>query len=188
LLRIAGRPYRPSFGSPLLTHREELFDLGLDYRGLSVLDAGCNLGIIGYEIAKRRPASYHGIDGYVKAVETARAIFSMVDVPSRIDRVNLSDHGSLTRILRPAYDAVLLIHVLSYVIRQYGESTAEQTLSILADRSRQWFVLGTSPRHRDWLFDRIAAAGFALHKSILSSSEQYPATYALFQRREADAL
>jgi len=41
---------------------EDLDAYGIDYAGETVLDAGCNVGILAYEISKRGPAFIHALD------------------------------------------------------------------------------------------------------------------------------
>ena len=41
---------------------EDLDACAIDYAGKTVLDAGCNVGILAYEISKRGPAFVHALD------------------------------------------------------------------------------------------------------------------------------
>ena len=41
---------------------QRIFGCGVSYSGKRVLDAGCNVGILAYEIGKKRPALINGID------------------------------------------------------------------------------------------------------------------------------
>ena len=38
----------------------DLFKCGVEFRGRTVLDAGCNMGLLAYEIAKHEPKFIHG--------------------------------------------------------------------------------------------------------------------------------
>ena len=88
-----------------------IFDVDLDYAGKSILDVGCNIGIIGYEISKSRPKLIHGIDSYRPAIDTARRIFMGVDTESAFHAVDLANDRALHRVLEPQYDIVLLLAV-----------------------------------------------------------------------------
>jgi len=73
------REYRRKFGGRDWQSRfQTLASFGIDYRDKVILDAGCNLGILGYEISKQKPAFYHGIDVDRAALNVARGIFSGV--------------------------------------------------------------------------------------------------------------
>ncbi|TKB75006.1 MAG: hypothetical protein E5W81_16190, partial [Mesorhizobium sp.] len=52
-----------------------LFSAEVDYAGKSILDVGCNMGVVAYEISKLGPTSIHGIDILKPHIETARMIF-----------------------------------------------------------------------------------------------------------------
>ena len=58
-----GRP-NTSFTGDWAHRFQGLFDCGVVFSGKSILDAGCNVGIIAYEVAKLGPASIHGIDRF----------------------------------------------------------------------------------------------------------------------------
>src|SRR5690349_7415740 len=109
-----------------------LFSCGVSYAGKRVLDAGCNVGVIAYEIGKHRPALYHGIDVSASGVAVARAIFLGYEFPSRFDAVNMAETQMLERSLAPAYDVVLFLAVWMHIRKAYGAEIADRVTSILA--------------------------------------------------------
>jgi 2-polyprenyl-3-methyl-5-hydroxy-6-metoxy-1,4-benzoquinol methylase len=53
----------------------DLFNCGFDFAGKTILDAGCGVGVIAYEISKRGPTFIHGVGAFPPAIAVARAIF-----------------------------------------------------------------------------------------------------------------
>src|SRR4029079_18818030 len=72
---------------------EDLDAYGIDYAVKTVLDAGCNVGILAYEISKRGPAFIHALDGSPQMLAAAKLIFRSVDTPHRLDLVDLANDG-----------------------------------------------------------------------------------------------
>ncbi len=69
-------------------------DLVLRARGSSVLDIGCNRGLVAFEFANNGAALVHGCDNYPDGIETARGLFcDLRNVASRFEIVDLT-HGS----------------------------------------------------------------------------------------------
>ena len=62
-------------GRPWRQRLEDLVACEIDYAGKTVLDAGCNVGILAYEIAKLGPSFIHAIDGSRPVLNAARLIF-----------------------------------------------------------------------------------------------------------------
>ena len=181
--RLWGRDYRRRFGTGDWTERyRPLLELAIDYRGKTVLDAGCNLGIVGYEISKLGPASYHGVDSYQPALEVARAIFSGVSVVHRFDRVDLRRHDRLARVLSPTYDIVLFLSVYQHIANRNGHECAQKTLSLLAGHCAGLFVATCIERDETEVVAVLKTAGLDM-KSANSASVPRKAHYLLFARR-----
>jgi 2-polyprenyl-3-methyl-5-hydroxy-6-metoxy-1,4-benzoquinol methylase len=89
-----------------------------------VVDAGCNVGILAYEISKRGAAFIHALDGSPQMLAAAKLIFRSVDTPHRLDLVNLANDRCLRGVLRPAYDIVQLLAVYQHVERARGDALA----------------------------------------------------------------
>jgi len=178
------RRYRRRFsGGDWATRTRPLFELGVDYRGKTILDAGCNIGIVGYELSKQQPSFYHGIDVYRPALKVAEAIFSGVDIGFRFDQIDLSDAKALSRKLQPSYDIVLLLHVFKYLIDQSGEAAARRSLATLANRCADRFIVNGFPVTAEAVADVMTDAGLFLEH------ERAPAApgksmWRVFKRRE----
>jgi ribosomal protein L11 methylase PrmA len=155
------REYRRKFGGgDWQTRNRGLFELNVDYRGKSILDAGCNLGIVGYEISKQGPSFYHGLDIYPPALSVARAIFSGVPVEHRFDRVDLGNEKQIAAVLKPAYDIVIFLAVFGHIANKYGETAAASTLRALAARCRQSFVATGTGRWEKAVVEALQDSGF----------------------------
>ena len=100
-----GRPWRQRLA--------DLLACEVDYAGKTVLDAGCNVGILAYEITKLGPSFIHAIDGSRPVLNAARLILRSVETPHRLDLVNLADDERLRTVLGPSYDIVQLLAVYS---------------------------------------------------------------------------
>lgn len=70
-----------------------MLDLVVRARGASVLDIGCNRGMVGFEMACNGATRVFGCDNYVKGIATAREVFAdLRTVESRFEFVQL-DQG-----------------------------------------------------------------------------------------------
>jgi 2-polyprenyl-3-methyl-5-hydroxy-6-metoxy-1,4-benzoquinol methylase len=123
------------FAGTWATRLENLFEAGVGFGAKSVLDAGCNMGIVGYEICKQGPAFYQGVDILAGHVDVARAVFLGVPVESRFDAGDLTDMGVRQALLRPAYDVVLYLAVHHHIRRVAGDAAARAVASDLFARS-----------------------------------------------------
>jgi 2-polyprenyl-3-methyl-5-hydroxy-6-metoxy-1,4-benzoquinol methylase len=126
----------PKFTGPWHERIAGLFDCGIDFSGKSILDVGCNMGIVSYEISKRAPSSIHGLDNYQGALRVAEAIFSAVPVESRFDLIDLRNERKLQRILLPSYDIVLLMEVY-HQVKKKSPQAAARAVEIVVPRSAQ---------------------------------------------------
>lgn len=91
-----------------------LTDCGVDFAGKTVLDLGCNMGVIAYEIAKMSPAFIHGLDRSEAHVSVARSIFAASAVESKFDVADVGD-ASFLSLLRSSYDVVLMLAVYHHL-------------------------------------------------------------------------
>lgn len=121
-----------------------VFECEVDYSGKTILDAGCNVGIIDYEIAKRLPAFIHGIDEYRGGILAARHIFQGVDVPSRFDVADLTNDRELRRLLRPSYDIVMMMSVWQHIHKVSGPAVSDRVIATLTEHCAGTFVAKTT--------------------------------------------
>jgi 2-polyprenyl-3-methyl-5-hydroxy-6-metoxy-1,4-benzoquinol methylase len=108
-------------GRPWRQRLEDLIACEVDYAGKTVLDAGCNVGILAYEITKLGPSFIHAIDGSRPVLNAVRLILRSVETPHRLDLVNLADDERLRAVLEPGYDIVQLLAVYQHVERARGD-------------------------------------------------------------------
>jgi 2-polyprenyl-3-methyl-5-hydroxy-6-metoxy-1,4-benzoquinol methylase len=139
-----------------------IFDCDVDYSGKSILDAGCNIGIVAYEISKRSPSLIHGIDNYRAGIGAARHIFHGVDVPSRFDVVDLTNDRRLRSLLNPFYDVVMLMSVWQHIRDKHGSVVSDQVVATLTEHCASTFVAKTSERFASEFTEVMARHGFRI--------------------------
>ncbi|TIX60513.1 MAG: methyltransferase domain-containing protein [Mesorhizobium sp.] len=148
-----------------------LFSCGVNYSGKAILDVGCNMGIVAYEIAKRRPAYIHGIDVLKPHTRVARSIFLGSNVESRFDTMSLGSR-KLQSVLNDRYDIVLLLAVYQHVRRGLGQEEADRIFIDIINRTQT--IVARVPDEDDIrLQSLIEGAGFTLsdrHKSPRGST------------------
>lgn len=125
---------------------EGLFESGVDFSGKRILDAGCNVGIVAYEVAKQRPASIHGVDYFPDFIATAKNVFhGYRQLPHRFDVLDLTKPRQVEKTLAAEYDVVIFMAVWQHIYEQHGPAIAERVAVDLAGRCRETFVARTSP-------------------------------------------
>jgi 2-polyprenyl-3-methyl-5-hydroxy-6-metoxy-1,4-benzoquinol methylase len=151
---------------------EDLDACGIDYSGKTVLDAGCNVGILAYEIAKRGPAFIHALDGSRQMLDAAKLIFRSVETPHRLDLVDLANDRRLREVLRPAYDVVQLLAVYQHVERVRGDRLARRMLATLAERCTETFVAASNPIYLPAITETLMASELRLEHETASPSRR----------------
>jgi predicted RNA methylase len=120
-------------------------DLLLRAQGASVLDIGCNRGMVGFEFANNGAELVHGIDNYEAGVATAREVFAdMLNVRSRFEVADLTKgpqaladaFGSDYR----HYDIVLFLAVDHKLQRLMEQSAINKLVEEFGKRSRRYFA------------------------------------------------
>ena len=151
---IEGRTFLGSWPTRL----NGLFDVGVSFADQRILDVGCNMGIVGYEVCKQGPAHYHGVELLETHCEIARSIFSAVPVDSAFHNLDVTDASMRKQVLREDYDVVLYLAVHHHLIKKRGLARAEETARDLLARCRRSLI------YRGDDFDAFAAladaAGF----------------------------
>ena len=170
-------------GRPWRQRLEDLLACEVDYRGKTVLDAGCNVGILAYEIAKLGPSFVHAIDGSQPELDAARVILRSVEIPTRVDLVDLADDAQLRAVLDPAYDIVQLLAVYQHVHKARGDAAARRMLATLAERCRDAFIVATQPDYLPAIIDALSASGFRLERETQSPARRVK--HLVFRRAAA---
>ena len=151
---------------------EDLDACGIDYAGKTVLDAGCNVGILAYEISKRGPAFIHALDGSCQMLDAAKLIFRSVDTPHRLDLVDLANDRRLRE--------ELLLAVYQHVERARGDALARRMLATLAERCTETFVAASNPAYLPAITETLMASGLRLERETISPSRRV--THLVFRR------
>jgi 2-polyprenyl-3-methyl-5-hydroxy-6-metoxy-1,4-benzoquinol methylase len=159
---------------------EDLFACEVDYHAKRVLDAGCNVGILAYEIAKLGPSFIHAIDGSQPELDAARIVLRSVEVPTRVDLVDLADDARLRSVLEPDYDIAQLLAVYQHVHRARGDAAARRMLAALAERCTQTFIAATQPDYLPAIIDTLLASGFRLDRETASPARRI--SHLVFRR------
>lgn len=155
-------------GRPWRRRLDDLLACEVDYRNKTVLDAGCNVGILAYEIAKLGPSFIHAIDGSEPELDAARRILRSVETSNRVDLVDLADDERLRAILDPRYDIVQLLAVYQHVQKVRGDKSARRMVATLAERCRERFIVATQPGYLPAVTETMLASGFALERETQS--------------------
>lgn len=101
-----------------------IHDLVLRARGASVLDVGCNRGLVGFEFANNGASVVHGCDNWEPGIAVARELFcDLRNVESRFEVVDLTKGaGVLNKAFgKNGYDIVLLLAVIHKIARVMSE-------------------------------------------------------------------
>lgn len=113
-------------------------DLVLRARGASVLDIGCNRGMVGFEFAANGAALVHGCDIYEEGIRVAREVFAdLRSVKSRFEVIDLRGGPKALKAMSggQGYDIVLCLATyhklkrlmspgdLSYLVEYFGRIT-----------------------------------------------------------------
>lgn len=166
-----------------------MVDLVMRAKGCSVLDIGCNRGLVGFEFANNGADIVHGCDIDEDCIHIARGVFAdLRAVDSRFEVVDLTRGPmALTNAFGAMdYDIVVLLATLHKLKRVMSEKDLETLLVHFGRITKRWFAWrGTSEKHDEndaemALLDRVlSAAGLKrIHTSRLSETLGLAAIWA----------
>jgi 2-polyprenyl-3-methyl-5-hydroxy-6-metoxy-1,4-benzoquinol methylase len=116
-----------------------LTDLVLRAKGASVLDIGCNRGLVGFEMANNGARMVHGCDIDADCINVARGVFAdLRAVESRFEVVDLTKEIPFPK---QHYDIVLMIatyHKLKRVMKPDALSDLVRNLASRTDKFFGW--------------------------------------------------
>ena len=119
-----------------------LTDLTLRARGASVLDLGCNRGMVCVEMANNGATVLHGCDNYEVGIQTAREVFS--DIRSASSQFEVCDLTVGPSALRPFgasdYDMVLMLATYHKIKRKMPEDRLTALVQYLGHKTRRYFA------------------------------------------------
>lgn len=155
-----------------------MVELAMRARGASVLDVGCNRGLVSFEMANNGATLVHGCDYYEVGIQTATELFAdLRSVESRFEVVDLKEGSNA---LRPfgtmRYDIVLMLATYHKLKRSVEPAILSGLMRDLGNRTLRYFGWrATSLQHRDnWkemkiLDDELAGCGLErIHTSWIS--------------------
>lgn len=129
-----------------------MLDLVVRARGASVLDIGCNRGLVGFEMANNGAEVVHGCDNYADGIKTARELFAdLRSVRSKFEVVDLRLGPSvLKEHFVPRYDIVLMLATLHKLRRVMPASALTELVAYLGKCTTHYFAWrGTSDQARE---------------------------------------
>lgn len=124
-------------------------DLVLRARGATVMDIGCNRGLVGFEMANNGARVVHGCDNYAEGIETARQIFiDLRNVESQFEVVDLTlGPVSLKPFALEGWDIVLFLATYHKLKRVMSGAALSELVQHVGKRTKRYFAWrGTSEK------------------------------------------
>lgn len=114
-------------------------------RGMTVLDVGCDRGLVSLTFGLNGAKLVHGCDKYASGVETAREVFAETAVESRFETVDLTGREDALRAafgadLRDRYDVVLFLSMYHILRQQQPHEAVLDFVQSLIDRTGRYFI------------------------------------------------
>jgi SAM-dependent methyltransferase len=118
-----------------------MLDILLRCRGASVLDVGCNRGLVGFELANNGATVVHGCDIYEEGIATARGLFiDLRSVESKFEVVDLTGPGALGMAFGDSrYDIVVMLATMHKLKRVMTAEAMSLLLRDLGGRTKKYF-------------------------------------------------
>jgi ribosomal protein L11 methylase PrmA len=128
-------------------------------RGASILDIGCNRGMVAFQFAMAGASLVHGCDVYEEGLKTAREVFAEWPISSRFEYVDLIGGPSAVSKAfgseyRRHYDIVLYLAVHHKLKRVMEPAPLDALVRHLVERAGKWFLWRGILEQ----FDEVAAA------------------------------
>ena len=126
-----------------------MMDLVIRARGASVLDVGCNRGLVGFELANNGAEVVHGCDHFEDGIKTARELFvDLRNVRSRFEVVDLREGPPpLKAFFMSAYDIILLLATYHKLKRVMHADALTELIQYLGRATGRYFAWrGTSDK------------------------------------------
>ncbi len=126
-------------------------DLLFRARGVSVLDVGCNRGLVGFEFANNGARLVHGCDNFPDGIRTARELFAdLRNVENRFEIVDLTLGPSSIAIFGDTkYDIVLLLATFHKLKRVMPVALLNELIRDLGSRTVQYFAWRSTARDHE---------------------------------------
>ena len=110
-------------------------------KGASVLDIGCNRGLVAFEMANNGAQIVHGCDNYADGIRTAREIFADIrNVQSQFEVVDLTKGFMALRPLAiEGWDIVLMLATYHKLKRVMEAGALTELMANIGSRTKQFF-------------------------------------------------
>lgn len=127
-----------------------IYDLVLRARGMSVLDVGCNRGMVGWELAQNGARLVHGCDNYEEGIKFARHLFcdDRGQKDSQFEVVDLTKGASSLNVFGDGgYDLILFLATYHKLRRVMDAELLSGLVKNLGSRTLKYFAWrGTDKR------------------------------------------
>lgn len=119
-----------------------MLDLVIRARGSSVLDVGCNRGLVGFEMANNGATLVHGCDIYPEGIQTAQHLFAdLRNCASKFEVVDLTMGPAAMKEAfgSQRYDIVLVLGTIHKLARAMPEKLLQDLIADLGERTIKHF-------------------------------------------------
>lgn len=118
-----------------------ILDLTIRARDASVMDIGCNRGMVAYEMANNGARLVHGCDNYEDGIKTAREVFSdLRAVESQFECIDLTKGSrALSAFRGQRYDIIVMLATYHKLKRVMPESDLDMLMKYFGDITLKWF-------------------------------------------------
>jgi SAM-dependent methyltransferase len=116
--------------------------------GSSVMDIGCNRGLVGFEFANNGARVVHGCDVWTDGIATARELFAdLRAVESRFEVVDLTIGPAAMKVFdKTKYDIVLLLATYHKIKRVMDKDLLAELIAELGNRTIRYFAWRSTER------------------------------------------
>ncbi len=164
-------------------------DLVIRALGATVMDIGCNRGLVGFEMANNGARSVHGCDNYAEGIETARQLFAdLRNCDSQFECLDLTKGPAVFDVFgkHTQYDIVLMLATYHKLKRIMPTDALSMLMQHLGLRTLKYFGWrGTSEKKNEneleiYALDRdMKVAGLKrIHTSYISQTLGVAAIWA----------
>lgn len=146
-------------------------DLLMRARGCSVLDIGCNRGMVGFEFACNGATIVHGCDIWDHGIDIARNVFADIrSVKAQFEIVDLSKGPAALDVFRgQRYDVILFLAIFLKLSRVMRMDDLGVLIEHLGKRCNRYFAWRGAEETLGFMDSRLLSAGLRRrHTSMLS--------------------
>lgn len=117
-----------------------MLDIVLRAQNASVLDLGCNRGLVAFELANNGARLVHGCDSYEEGIFTARHLFvDLRSVENRFEVVDLTKPNALAVFGDARYDIVVMLATYHKIKRVMTPAALSELMKDVGRRTVKYF-------------------------------------------------